>query len=87
MWNESQVLEESGLDLVEVVKCVLIGHVGGTDVKLEVRSKVLEVVIVWQLCVHMGECVCVCVCVVVCVHMCVCVCGCVCTRVCVCVCV
>ena len=49
MWNESEVLKEPSLDLVEVVECVLIGHVGGADVKLEVRSKVLKVVIVGQL--------------------------------------
>ena len=49
MWNESEVLKESSLDLVEVVECILIGHVGGADVKLEVRSKVLKVVIVGQL--------------------------------------
>lgn len=28
---------------------VLIGHVGGADVQLEVGPKVLKVVIVWQL--------------------------------------
>ena len=49
MWNESEVLKEPSLDLVEVVESVLVGHVGGTDVQLEVRTKVLKVVIVWQL--------------------------------------
>lgn len=38
------------LDLLQVVVGVLIGHVGGTDVQLEVWSKVLEVVIVWKFC-------------------------------------
>ena len=49
MWNESEVLKEPSLDLVEVVESVLIGHVCGTDVKLEVGSKVLKIVIVGQL--------------------------------------
>ena len=49
MWDESEVLKEPSFDLIEVVECVLIGHVGGADVKLEVGSKVLKVVIVRQL--------------------------------------
>ena len=49
MWNESEILKESSFDLVEVVESVLIGHVGGADVKLKVRSKVLKVVIVGKL--------------------------------------
>ena len=49
MRDESEVLKEPSFDLIEVVECVLIGHVGGADVKLEVRTKVLKVVIVWQL--------------------------------------
>lgn len=38
------------LDLVHVFLCVLVGHVGGADVQLEVRPEVLKVVIVRQLC-------------------------------------
>lgn len=38
------------LDLLQVVVGVLIGHVGGADVQLEVGSKVLKVVVVWELC-------------------------------------
>ena len=49
MWNESEVLKKASFDLVEVVECVLIGHVSGTDVKFEVRSKVLKVVIIGKL--------------------------------------
>ena len=55
MWDESEVLKEPSFDLVEVVESVLIGHVCGTDVKLEVRSKVLKVVIVGQLWEKGGE--------------------------------
>ena len=36
------------LDFFQVVSSVLICHVGGTDVKLEVWAKVLKVVIVWK---------------------------------------
>ena len=39
------------LYLVEVLQCVLVAHVGGADVQLEVRTKVLKVIVVWQLCV------------------------------------
>jgi hypothetical protein len=49
VWNESEILKEASFDLVEVVESVLIGHVGGADVKLKVRSKVLKVVVVGQL--------------------------------------
>lgn len=38
------------LDLLQVVVGVLIGHVGGADVQLEVWPKVLKVVVVWKLC-------------------------------------
>lgn len=38
------------LDLLQVVVGVLIGHVGGADVQLEVWSEVLKVVVVWELC-------------------------------------
>lgn len=37
------------LDLLQVVICVLVGHVGWTDVKFEVWAEVLKVVIVWEL--------------------------------------
>ena len=40
------------LDLVQILCGVLVGHVGRAYVKLEVRSKVFEVVIVRQLCYH-----------------------------------
>lgn len=36
------------LDLFQIVSSVLVSHVGGTDVELEVWSKVLKVVIVWK---------------------------------------
>ena len=49
MWDESEVLKEPSFDFVEVIESVLIGHVGGADVKLEVRSKVLKIVIIGQL--------------------------------------
>ena len=49
MWNESKVLKEPSFDLVEIIKCVLIGHVGWADVKLEVRTKVLKVIIIGKL--------------------------------------
>ena len=38
------------LDLLQVVIGILIGHVGGADVQLEIWSKVLKVVIVRELC-------------------------------------
>lgn len=38
------------LDLLQVVVGVLIGHVGGADVQLEVWSEVLKVIVVWELC-------------------------------------
>lgn len=37
------------LNLLQVVIGVLVGHVGGADVQLEVWSKVLKVVVVWEL--------------------------------------
>ena len=52
MRQHAQVLKESRLDLVYVVCGVLVGHVGWTNVKLEVRPVVLKVVIVWQLYQH-----------------------------------
>ena len=48
MRDEPEVLKETSFDLVEVVECVLIGHVGRADVKLEVWTKVLKVVVVGQ---------------------------------------
>lgn len=38
------------LDLLQIVIGVLIGHVGRTDVQLEVWSKVLKVIVVWKFC-------------------------------------
>ena len=52
MRQHAKVLKEPCLDLVDVVGGVLVGHVGWTNVQLEVRPVVLEVVIVWQLCIH-----------------------------------
>ena len=43
------------LDLVEVFGCVLIGHVSGTDVEFEVRSIVLEIVVVGKFWVQEGR--------------------------------
>ena len=42
-------LLSSSLYLVEVLGSVLVGHVGGTDVKLEVRTEILKVVVIGQL--------------------------------------
>ena len=42
------IILSSSLYLVEVLGSVLVGHVGGTDVELEVWPKVFEVVIVGQ---------------------------------------
>lgn len=39
---------QSLLDLIHVLQCVLVGHVGWADVQLEVRPKVLKVIVVWQ---------------------------------------
>lgn len=36
------------LDFLQVFVGVLVGHVGGADVELEVWPKVLEVVVVWK---------------------------------------
>lgn len=38
------------LDLLEILVGILVSHVGGTDVKLEVWSKVLKIVIIWKFC-------------------------------------
>ena len=48
--QHAEVFKETRLDLVDVVRSVLIGHVGRADVQLEVRPIVLKVVIVRQLC-------------------------------------
>jgi len=52
--QHTQILKEASLDLVDVVGRVLVGHVGWTDVQLEVRPVVLKVVVVRQLC-HVTE--------------------------------
>lgn len=44
--NESEVLKQSRFDLVQVINCVLVGHVGWTDVQFEIRTKVLKIVVV-----------------------------------------
>ena len=44
--DKSEVLKQPCLDLVEIVDCVLVGHVCRTDMQLEVGAKVLKVVIV-----------------------------------------
>lgn len=49
MRKHAQVLEETCFNLVQVLRCVLVGHVGGADVQLEVRAVVLKVIIVGQL--------------------------------------
>uniref|UniRef100_A0A6B0V7H8 Putative secreted protein n=1 Tax=Ixodes ricinus TaxID=34613 RepID=A0A6B0V7H8_IXORI len=49
MWKHSEILEKPSSDLLEVLWCVLVGHVGRADVQLEVRPKVLKVVVVRQL--------------------------------------
>ena len=49
MRYESEVLKKPSLDFIEVVESVLIGHVGGTDMELEVGPKVFKVVVVGQL--------------------------------------
>lgn len=49
MGQHTEVFKEPGLDLVEVLRGVLVSHVGGADVELEVRPKVLKVVVVRQL--------------------------------------
>lgn len=38
----------NSLDFLQVVVGVLVGHVGGADVQLEVGPKVLKVVVVWK---------------------------------------
>lgn len=38
----------NSLDFLQVVVGVLVGHVGGADVQLEVRPKILKVVVVWK---------------------------------------
>ena len=47
--EHAEVLQQPGPDLVHVLRRVLIAHVAGGDVELEVGSEVLEVVIVGQL--------------------------------------
>ena len=47
--EHAEVLQQPGPDLVHVLGRVLIAHVAGRDVELEVGPKVLEVVIVGQL--------------------------------------
>ena len=51
MRDETEVLKEPSLDLVEVVQVVLVRHVRRTDVQFEVRPKVLKVIVVRQFCV------------------------------------
>ena len=47
--EHAEVLQQPGPDLVHVLRRVLIAHVAGGDVELEVGSEVLEIVIVGQL--------------------------------------
>ncbi len=51
MRDETEVLKEPCLDLVEVVQVVLVRHVCRTDVQFKVRPKVLKVIVVRQFCV------------------------------------
>ena len=50
MRDEPQILKEPGLYLVQVLAGILVGHVGGANVQLEIRPKIFKVVIVWQFC-------------------------------------
>jgi hypothetical protein len=47
--QHSQVFKKLILDFVQVLGCVLIGHVGGADVQLKVGAKVFKVVCVGKL--------------------------------------
>ena len=49
MWDESKVLIELELYLLQVLSRVLVGHVGWANVKFKVRTKILKVVIVGKL--------------------------------------
>lgn len=46
MRNKAEILKKSSLDFVEIIQVVLIRHVCRTDVQLEVRSKILKIIIV-----------------------------------------
>lgn len=49
-WHTPRVAEGTdSLDFFQVLVRVLVGHIGRTDVKLKVRSKVFEVVIIGKL--------------------------------------
>ena len=50
MGKHAEIVKEATTDLVEIVGGVLVGHVGGCDVQLEVRSVVLKVVVVREFC-------------------------------------
>lgn len=49
MRQHAEVFEQALLDLLQVFVGVLVGHIGGADVQLEVGPKVLEVIVVGQL--------------------------------------
>ena len=49
MRQHPEVLQQAAPDLVHVLRSVLVGHVAGGDVQLEVGAEVFEVVIVGQL--------------------------------------
>lgn len=49
MYHKCIINSKHILDLVHVLLCVLVGHVGGADVQLEIRAEVLKVVVVRQL--------------------------------------
>ena len=47
--EHAEVLQQPGPDLVHVLRRVLIAHVAGGDVELEVGAEILKVVVVGQL--------------------------------------
>jgi len=50
MWNKSQIFKELCLNFIEIFTSILICHISRTDVKLEIWSKVLKVIVVWEFC-------------------------------------
>ena len=50
VWDKSEVLKEFELNLLQVLRGILVGHVGRTDVKFKIRAKILKVVIIGKFC-------------------------------------
>ena len=46
VWDKSEVLKEFEFNLLQVLRRVLIGHVGRTNMELKIRAKIFKVVIV-----------------------------------------